>query len=154
MNLDSAVKAVDKRIALTGEKGGVMFRRLSRDSALRGGKRLRARIFFIFAGDAGEESVGMAAAVELLHAATLVHDDIIDNASTRRGRPALCRERGVKTGLLYGDYLFSSAFSIAAHLPNGFFMANNGVAYTFLIACAAVSLMMLGTGRFGVTKKY
>ncbi len=114
MNLDAAIKDVDKSISLTVGKSGVMFRRLSRDSALHGGKKLRARIFFIFAGEAGEESVEMATAVELLHAATLVHDDILDNADTRRGRQALCREHGVKTGLLYGDYLFSSAFSLGA----------------------------------------
>jgi putative oxidoreductase len=44
--------------------------------------------------------------------------------------------------------------ALVVHLPNGFFMADNGVAYTFLIACAAVSLVILGAGKFAVTKKY
>lgn len=44
--------------------------------------------------------------------------------------------------------------AIVVHLPQGFFMAHNGVEYTFLIACAAVSLIMLGTGKFGVTARY
>jgi putative oxidoreductase len=44
--------------------------------------------------------------------------------------------------------------AVMVHLPNGFFMANNGVAFPLIIACSALSLMMLGTGKFGVMKKY
>ncbi|NLT39965.1 MAG: polyprenyl synthetase family protein [Clostridiales bacterium] len=62
--------------------------------------------------DAG--SITAAAAVELLHLATLVHDDIIDGAEKRRGIRTLHRKFGEKTAVLCGDYLFSAAFTLAA----------------------------------------
>lgn len=114
MNIEKAIENVDRIIASEAGRPGGILRRLGDGSALGGGKRLRARAFFIFAGKADAGSVRSAAAIELLHAATLVHDDIMDSSETRRGRPSLHALHGVKTGLLYGDYLFSSAFSLAA----------------------------------------
>ncbi|AFG36190.1 polyprenyl synthetase family protein [Spirochaeta africana] len=64
--------------------------------------------------DAGQELPGrfyrLAAAIELLHVATLVHDDIIDEAETRRGKPALHMELGSRQAVLIGDLLFASSF--------------------------------------------
>jgi heptaprenyl diphosphate synthase len=56
----------------------------------------------------------MAAAVEMFHLATLVHDDVIDNSKTRRRRPTLHSRRGARTAVLAGDYLFSRSFLVAA----------------------------------------
>lgn len=56
----------------------------------------------------------LAAAVELLHLATLVHDDIIDEAALRRGKPALHTRFGTKEAVLAGDWLFSRSFRLAA----------------------------------------
>ena len=56
----------------------------------------------------------LAAAVELLHIATLVHDDIIDEAATRRGTPTLHTIYGKKQAVLLGDYLFSRSFRLAS----------------------------------------
>lgn len=56
----------------------------------------------------------IAAAVELLHLATLIHDDVIDEAETRRGGPALHRKVGAHEAILMGDYLLSSCFSLVS----------------------------------------
>jgi geranylgeranyl pyrophosphate synthase len=62
--------------------------------------------------------VPMAAAIELLHTATLVHDDIVDNSPMRRGRPTVCRAWGASSALLLGDYLFAKAGSLVAGTGN------------------------------------
>jgi heptaprenyl diphosphate synthase len=81
---------------------------------LREGKSLRAGLILLSAGpDAGERQAAVdaaAAAIELLHLATLVHDDIVDQAALRRGEPALHRRLGAQKAVLYGDLLFAAAF--------------------------------------------
>jgi len=62
--------------------------------------------------------VPMATAVELLHTATLVHDDIVDNSAIRRGKPSVSLAWGENRALLLGDYLFSKAGSLAASTGN------------------------------------
>jgi geranylgeranyl pyrophosphate synthase len=77
-----------------------------------GGKRLRPMILFICAGDAeGDELVAAGAAVELLHMATLVHDDVLDAAPLRRGRPTVFASGGTGAATATGDLLFSRAFA-------------------------------------------
>jgi geranylgeranyl pyrophosphate synthase len=77
-----------------------------------GGKRLRPMILFVCAGEVdGEALVGAAAAVELLHMATLVHDDVLDRASLRRGRPTVFSTAGTHAATATGDLLFSRAFA-------------------------------------------
>ncbi|MEK6536680.1 MAG: polyprenyl synthetase family protein, partial [Actinomycetota bacterium] len=61
---------------------------------------------------APEKVVALAMATELIHTATLVHDDILDGAELRRGWPALAAKYGSRTSMAGGDYLFSSAFGI------------------------------------------
>jgi len=62
--------------------------------------------------------VPMATAAELLHTATLVHDDIVDNSAIRRGKPSVSLAWGENRALLLGDYLFSKAGSLAASTGN------------------------------------
>ncbi len=61
-----------------------------------------------------ERLTGLAAAVELLHMATLVHDDIVDQSSTRRGQDTVNARWGDRMAVLTGDYLFGVAFSLVA----------------------------------------
>ncbi len=58
--------------------------------------------------------VPMAVAMELLHTATLVHDDIVDKSSTRRGKPSICQGWGGACALLLGDYLFAKAGNLVS----------------------------------------
>ncbi|MEX2193829.1 MAG: polyprenyl synthetase family protein [Thermoleophilaceae bacterium] len=77
-----------------------------------GGKRLRPMLVFLCAGDrASDDLVGAAAAVELLHMATLVHDDVLDRAPLRRGRPTVFASDGRGAATATGDLLFSRAFA-------------------------------------------
>jgi geranylgeranyl pyrophosphate synthase len=77
-----------------------------------GGKRLRPVLAFVCAGT--EESMNLVragAAVELLHMATLVHDDVLDRAPMRRGRPTVFWTSGREAATATGDFLFSRAFA-------------------------------------------
>src|SRR6266446_8798948 len=80
-----------------------------------GGKRVRPALTllstFAVGGDASKSNViRMATVMEFLHTATLVHDDIIDNADTRRNRPSINSRFGNQTAVLMGDWLYMSAF--------------------------------------------
>jgi octaprenyl-diphosphate synthase len=85
------------------------------------GKRLRPALALL-AGKFGRYRldllVPLAAAIELLHTATLVHDDVIDNAATRRGRPTANSLLHNTTTVMLGDYMFAHAANFAAHTGN------------------------------------
>ncbi len=79
-----------------------------------GGKRLRPLLVFLAAGVPVPESdalLSAAAAVELVHAATLVHDDVLDGSELRRGRPTVVASAGREAATATGDLLFSRAFA-------------------------------------------
>jgi geranylgeranyl pyrophosphate synthase len=76
-----------------------------------GGKRLRPMLTFLSAPPGREPSIAAGAAVELVHMATLVHDDLIDGASVRRGKAAAWSAFGAHAARATGDYLFARAFS-------------------------------------------
>lgn len=81
-----------------------------------GGKRLRPALLLLsskLAGNGGGTAIQLGAVVEMIHAATLVHDDVIDAAETRRGRPSTNVKWGNHTCVLAGDWLYMQAFQIA-----------------------------------------
>jgi octaprenyl-diphosphate synthase len=86
------------------------------------GKRIRPALVFFSGWSNAEESnaelVQVAAVVELVHLATLVHDDIMDGASVRRGRPAAARRYGAAAAVLLGDAIFAHALHLAASFPS------------------------------------
>jgi geranylgeranyl pyrophosphate synthase len=86
--------------------------------ALAGGKRLRAGLVLAVA-DGADRAVPAAAAVELLHLATLVHDDLLDDAPVRRGVPTINAKEGTATALLAGDVLIGLAGRLAAGVGGG-----------------------------------
>src|SRR5207253_400014 len=69
-------------------------------------------------GDGGESAIRMGAVVEMIHAATLLHDDVIDAAQTRRGRPSTNVQWGNHTCVLAGDWLYMQAFQVALRERN------------------------------------
>jgi geranylgeranyl pyrophosphate synthase len=80
-----------------------------------GGKRLRPMLVLLSAGEeGGEEVVRAAAAIELIHMATLVHDDVLDAAPLRRGQPTVAATSGRDRATATGDLLFSRAFALLA----------------------------------------
>ena len=89
-----------------------------------GGKRLRPALLLLSARYAGSENgsngsaIRLAAVVELLHSATLIHDDVIDSADTRRGRPSANSRWGNHRSVLAGDWLYMLAFQMALEERN------------------------------------
>ncbi|WP_282093888.1 polyprenyl synthetase family protein [Epibacterium ulvae] len=80
-----------------------------------GGKRLRPMLTLAAAklcGYAGEDDVKLAATVEFIHTATLLHDDVVDESGQRRGRPTANLLWDNKSSVLVGDYLFSRSFQL------------------------------------------
>jgi geranylgeranyl pyrophosphate synthase len=85
-----------------------------------GGKRRRPILVLMAAGDgAGERAIRAATAVELLHMATLVHDDVLDGAPVRRGRPTVVARAGRDRAVGVGDLLLSRAFAELADGDGG-----------------------------------
>ncbi len=95
-------QAVSARPGLAAEVAG--------EALSAGGKRLRPLLCFLTAED--EPSAAAAVAVELVHMATLVHDDLVDGARMRRGMPAAWSVFGADAALAAGDYLYACAFSV------------------------------------------
>jgi octaprenyl-diphosphate synthase len=86
-----------------------------------GGKRLRPSLLLLstkLIGDGGQSAIRLGAVVEMIHAATLVHDDVIDAAQTRRGRPSTNVQWGNHTCVLAGDWLYMQAFQMALRERN------------------------------------
>lgn len=74
------------------------------------GKMLRSKLILKIAG-VNEESIKLCAVVEMIHAASLLHDDVIDEADTRRGQPSVNALYDNKTSIMFGDILYSRAFT-------------------------------------------
>ena len=84
-----------------------------------GGKRLRPAVLLLcskLCGFRGDAAVKLASVVELIHVATLVHDDIIDNANLRRGRLSVNAKWGNESAVLVGDWMYMTSFNIALQL--------------------------------------
>ena len=86
-----------------------------------GGKRIRPSLLLLTAhllGYSGQSAIRLGAVVEMVHTATLVHDDIIDGAQTRRGRPSPNTTWGNEKCVLAGDWLYMQAFKVALEEKN------------------------------------
>lgn len=101
-----------------------------------GGKHLRPHVALLsYLAAGGEdlmEAVSMAAAIEMVHTATLVHDDINDHALLRRGRPSVHARWGRTFALLTGDYMFAKVYEL---------MAPYGATYNIIMARACTQLV-------------
>ncbi len=106
------LELAERRLAEIARDAGAVLTEHAGGTLAAGGKRLRPLIVLLCAGrvepDAGV--VAAAAAVELLHMATLVHDDVLDRAPLRRGYPTVFATAGRDAATSTGDYLFSRAF--------------------------------------------
>lgn len=89
-----------------------------------GGKLLRPAYFLLFAAlgedKPAQDKYKVAASIEILHAATLIHDDIIDNADLRRDRPTIQSTYGKDIAVYTGDFLFTAYFELVADGMNDF----------------------------------
>jgi geranylgeranyl pyrophosphate synthase len=104
---------VERRMEELSGGHGVLLARHAGETIAAGGKRLRPLLVCLAAGvppPESEDLVKAAVSVELVHAATLVHDDVVDGSSLRRGRPTVVAAGGRLAAVATGDLLFSRAF--------------------------------------------
>ncbi len=108
--LDAYLEAVEERLeASVGHYSGTAARAAA--ATLAGGKRLRPLLVFLASPRETPPPLAAGVAVELVHMATLVHDDLIDGAKLRHGRPSVWSVHGPATAVTTGDYLFARGFS-------------------------------------------
>ncbi len=115
------LQQVDREISLRSVASVDAITTIGRYLHESGGKRLRPTLLLLsskLAGDGGQGAIRMAAVVEMIHTATLVHDDVIDVAQIRRGRPSPNVLWGNHTSVLAGDWLYMQAFQVALEERN------------------------------------
>ena len=110
-HIPSLLAAVETRLAVAAGGHGEVLATHAGTTIAAGGKRLRPLLVLLVAGVESDAVVRAAASVELVHAATLVHDDVLDAASLRRGRPTVVATAGRAMATATGDLLFSRAFA-------------------------------------------
>ena len=81
------------------------------------GKKLRSKLLLKIAGES-EQSLKICAIIELIHLASLLHDDVIDDADTRRGSPSINASFGTKNAVMLGDILYSKGFYELSKFPH------------------------------------
>jgi geranylgeranyl pyrophosphate synthase len=111
--LSEYLEAVEERLGTVVRAHPGVVASVSSDALAAGGKRLRPTLTFL-SSTGGEPPVVEGVAVELVHMATLVHDDIVDGAHLRRGRAAAWTAHGADAAKAAGDHLFAAAFATLA----------------------------------------
>jgi geranylgeranyl pyrophosphate synthase len=108
---------VERRILELVHSREESLERIASELIAAGGKRVRPALSLLVFRAAGgrdpSDTIEVGAALELIHSATLLHDDILDSGQTRRGRPSPLARHGLAFTLVAGDFLFSRAFGVA-----------------------------------------
>ena len=114
--LTAFLDEVEVRLAASVETHPGLVAQVGREVFAAGGKRLRPLLCYLTSSDDTNPPVAGGLAVELIHMATIVHDDLIDGAEFRRGSPAVWSTYGAGPARAAGDYLFARAFAELATL--------------------------------------
>jgi len=115
------MQAVDSLISASLKSDVALVSQVSEYIVMSGGKRLRPVIVLLAArafGYEGEQHVRAAAIVEFIHTATLLHDDVVDSSSRRRGQDSANTVFGNQASVLVGDFLYSRAFQMMVDVDN------------------------------------
>lgn len=114
-------KAVDQLIIDELHSDVILINEIGRYIVGNGGKRLRPMLLLLAAkalGDVSQNHLILAAVVEFIHTATLLHDDVVDESDLRRGKESANAVWGNAASVLVGDYLYSSAFEMMVRTDN------------------------------------
>ncbi|WP_119072176.1 polyprenyl synthetase family protein [Aggregatilinea lenta] len=121
MALDDLLKAVDERLLSVTQSAVPVLQDASNHLLAAGGKRLRPRLVLLahaaVNGQTPDDAIPLAVGVELIHTATLVHDDINDHGTMRRGRETVNARWGGTVALLTGDFMFTKVYQMMATYP-------------------------------------
>jgi len=115
--LTKVKELIDKKLTASPKAGGI--NRLLEHVRGRSGKMIRPGLVLLAGrcfGEVTDEHISVAAIVEMVHNATLLHDDVIDEGQTRRGKPTVNSLWGNETAVLMGDFLLSRVFETCAEL--------------------------------------
>jgi len=112
--LDAYLLEVEEALAAAVSRYPGLVSEVGREALSAGGKRLRPALVFLCSPPDRPAPVAAGVAVELVHMATLVHDDLVDGAAVRRGRASAWSAYGPKAAKAAGDYLFARAFAVLA----------------------------------------
>lgn len=119
--IDPKLKAMNQLIITKAKEKNTLATEIIDYILSGGGKRIRPMIILLAAGACdynGKDDISIAALVECLHTATLLHDDVIDNAFLRRGMPTVNNKWNNKTSILVGDFLFTLSISLMTEVNN------------------------------------
>ncbi|MDD3419464.1 MAG: polyprenyl synthetase family protein [Candidatus Gastranaerophilales bacterium] len=127
-NLDDIISPIrqnlsefENKLSSSFEFSNYMVDKIANDTLCSGGKRLRPALVFLFAGLCGQikdEHTNLAIAAELIHNATLIHDDIIDEADKRHNKQSVHSKWNSKTAVLAGDYLLAKSLDALIETKN------------------------------------
>lgn len=109
------MELVDKRIQLAVQSDVVLISQVGHYILAAGGKRMRPKLVILSAlahGYDGAHHIDIAAIIEFIHTATLLHDDVVDSSDMRRGRDTANQVWGNEAAVLVGDFLYSRAFEM------------------------------------------
>ncbi len=110
--IETELEKVEKFIISSSSSRNRLLSDISKELAMAGGKRLRPSFVILsakFGQYESEKILALAGALEILHMATLVHDDVVDKASLRRGKPTVSEKYGIDMAVYTGDFLFTKA---------------------------------------------
>ena len=117
--LNSDINIIEKKLEETIQADSLLLKRASLHTLQAGGKRIRP-VFVLLAGKFGRYDINImknvAVALELIHMASLVHDDVIDDADLRRGQPTVKAKWDNKTAMYTGDFIFALSLELMSEI--------------------------------------
>ncbi|MEH7012661.1 heptaprenyl diphosphate synthase component II [Neobacillus niacini] len=117
--LNSDINTIEKKLEETIQADSLLLKRASMHTLQAGGKRIRP-VFVLLAGKFGRYDINVmkniAVALELIHMASLVHDDVIDDADLRRGQPTVKAKWDNKTAMYTGDFIFALSLELMSEI--------------------------------------
>ena len=155
ISYDEAFDMVKAEVDRSLSASPLIIREYTRHLALSTGKLIRATSLLACALSDNDlinkDAVKLAASIELIHLATLVHDDIIDNAEIRRGKASLQKKYGRRTAVICGDYLLCKALTTAADIEDKDGYAKGNIPDYMTRVCLGELNQHINNGNFNLS---
>ncbi len=158
--IDSSLQMVEQELKLILHSPHSVVAQLAQKASSMGGKRLRPMLVLLSAQAASQSKthvcsidqdlLNIAVSVELVHAASLIHDDVMDHAESRRHQPTIGAVEGTSAAILLGDYLFTKAYAAAASCRSTFPARRIAAAATQL--CEGELRQQLSAGNWEISQ--
>ena len=154
--LQQELQSVQTTIEKTVESAHTFIRTLLRSHVGSGGKMLRPALVLLCSQlgleSDREQAIKVACVIEMIHLASLAHDDIIDSAMTRRGVPTLFAQAGAKQAVLAGDYLLARALALVSSEESGEIVNARIVSNALSRLCESELEQDAGQGNYFISK--